>query len=118
MADITLQDCYGEVKELLKDYCKDIEFNVFVYYYLKYLDDNDPFASRLRNYIENGAEGLQMTTNEFFIEMLKKAVNYDVMVTERQKRRAVLQPTEFKPGYRSPYLPPRKPERGTKRKAK
>lgn len=100
------QDCYKEAREALQEYCRDIEFDVFIYYYLKGIDDKDPFAARLRKYIELGSKKKKMTPNEFFINMLKRAINGDIMDTDLYKRRIQFTSEGFiRPAYRSPYLP-------------
>ena len=63
--------------------CYAIEFDVLIPAYLKIF--NDPFAETLRQYLEDGAKADNTTENEFFINMLKKAINRNIMGLRRPR---------------------------------
>lgn len=70
-------------KETIQEYSRDIEFNVLIPAYLKIF--NDPFAVTLRKYLEYGAKVCDLTPNEYLIEMLKKAVNRNIMGISKKR---------------------------------
>ena len=69
----------------LEKYCIGIEFDVLVPAYLDAI--NDPFAKQLRKYLEFGAVVYNNTPNEFFVDMLKRAVHRNIMAISNAKRR-------------------------------
>ena len=67
----------------LEKYCISIEFDVLIPAYLKIF--NDPFAETLRQYLKDGAKADNTTENEFFINLLKKAINRNIMAIRRPR---------------------------------